>query len=121
MPATITSPKTRELATGPMPGSLTNNTVVLHEQKYLAPHGRVRVLRVTEYQPQGIHSLHSIDFKDCLSSMAWNLESGLVVVFHEHHDGGGRQYQIWGTGSDGDVHDNNFGDCASSWTWYRNG
>lgn len=97
------------------------NTVVLYEHRDFKANGRIRRINVTESSPANIYSLHAMDFKDCLSSLRWNLESGIVVTFYEHHTGGGRQYQIWGEGEDGNTHNNNFKDCASAWSWHRTG
>jgi hypothetical protein len=95
------------------------NSISLFEHKEFEERGRRRVLHVTEHSPQNMNSLHTMDFKDCLSSLRWNLATGVVVTFYEHHEGGGRQYQIWGSGEDADVHNNGFGDKASSWSWHR--
>ncbi len=99
--------------------SLEANTVVLFEHRSFALNGRIRRINVTAFQPQQVFSLHVMDFKDCLSSLRWNLDPGVVVTLFEDHSGGGRQYPIWGAGEDKDTHDNNFKDCASSWTWHR--
>lgn len=130
MPARLIEPVARELDLGQRTRaartageesarSLQLNTVLLYEHKEFEERGRRRILAVTEHQPQLIFSLHVMDFKDCLSSLRWNLEPGVVVQFHEHHEGGGRQYQIWDAGEDADTHNNGFGDRASSWSWYR--
>ncbi|MCA9962758.1 MAG: hypothetical protein KC423_00890 [Anaerolineales bacterium] len=95
------------------------NTIVLYEHKNFSESGRKRIIAVTKYASQSKHSLHTQDFKDCLSSLKWNLEEGVVVEFYEHHDGGGRVYQCYGKNEDSDTHNNNFGDCASSWSWWR--
>jgi hypothetical protein len=97
------------------------NSVILYEHKQYNKDkkGRKRIISVTEYSPTSLYSLHVIDFKDCLSSLRWNLDDGIVLTLYEGHDGGGRQYQIWGAGKDSDTHNNDFKDCASSWNWYR--
>lgn len=97
------------------------NSVILYEHKKYNKEkaGRKRIITVTEYSPTSLYSLHVIDFKDCLSSLKWNLDTGIVLTLYENHGGGGRQYQIWGTGKDSDTHNNDFKDCASSWNWYR--
>jgi len=95
------------------------NYVIIYEHRDFEDRDRIRVLAVTEHQPQLTFSLHVMDFKDCLSSLRWNLDEGIVVQFSENHEGGGRIYQIWGSGEDADTHNNGFGDRASSWSWYR--
>ena len=94
------------------------NSLVLYEHRDFGG-GRKRIINVTEYSPTSLYSLHTINFKDCLSSLEWNLDEGIVVTLYEDHDGGGRQYQVWGVGRDSSTHNNNFKDCASSWNWYR--
>lgn len=100
-------------------GKVAKNQVLLYEHRDFKEQGRRRILNITEHSPANIYSLHTMDFKDCLSSLRWDLEEGIVVTFYEDHQGGGRQYQIWGTGEDKDTHDNGFKDCASSWAWHR--
>jgi hypothetical protein len=119
MPARIIIPTVREARISAVRVRLPKNSVKLYEHGNFKEEGRTRLLRVTEISPQLIHSLHTMDFKDCLSSLEWNLEPGIIVEFSEHHDGGGRKYQIWGSGRDGNTHNNNFKDCASAWAWYR--
>jgi len=98
--------------------STPRNSLVLYEDRNFKG-GRIRIINVTEYSPTSLYSLHTINFKDCLSSLQWNLDEGIVVTMYEDHDGGGRQYQVWGVGQDSSTHNNNFKDCASSWNWYR--
>ena len=121
MTARLTVLETREAVVDDLSAdaNLQPNTVVLYEHRNFAENGRIRHLIITEFSPQDLYSLHVIDFKDCLSSLKWNLDPGIVVVFYEDHDGGGRRYEIIGTGEDKDTHNNNFKDCASSWRWYR--
>lgn len=66
-------------------------------------------------------ALHQItgELHDRVSSMKWSLPEHVVVVFHEHYDGTGHQYAIWGNGGDPNVHNHGFGDEASSWKWVR--
>ena len=119
MPGRTLSYVTTELTESSLSSSVPQNTLILYEHRDFDETGRVRIIAVTDYTPQHHHSLHTMDFKDCLSSLRWNLDDGIVVEFAEHHDGGGRKYQCWGKGEDGDTHNNNFKDCASSWAWWR--
>jgi len=129
MPARMIEPVARDLDLGGGSGQVADssamvegiplNHIVLYEHRDFEDRGRRRIIAVTEHQPQLTFSLHVMDFKDCLSSLRWNLEPGIIVQFSEHHQGGGRAYQIWGSGEDGDTHNDNFGDCASSWSWFR--
>ncbi len=109
----------RKLVESAQPRGIPRNSIKLYEHRGFENKGRIRIITVTENSPQAFHSLHVLDFKDCLSSMKWNLDDGISVVFTEDHDGGGRRYQIWGQGQDSDTHDNGFKDCASAWLWYR--
>ncbi len=93
--------------------------LTLYEHKYFALNGRVKHIDLDEYSENTLHSLHGIDFKDCLSSLRWTLPSSVTVVFYEHNDGTGRQYQIDNIGKDEDLHNNDFGDKASSWRWFE--
>ena len=44
----------------------------LYEHKNFNPDGgRDRMISVNDYAPQSKHSLHTQDFKDCLSSLKW--------------------------------------------------
>jgi hypothetical protein len=120
MPASVFS-YIRKLINSEGTNGVKRNTVVLYEHRKFDRKGRKRIISVSDYSPQLVHSLHTMDFKDCMSSLKWNLEDGVSIVFTEDHDGGGRKYQIWGQGQDPDTHDNNFKDCASAWLWYRFG
>lgn len=119
MPGRTLNYVTAELTESSLSSSVLQNTLILYEHRDFDERGRVRIIALTDYTPQHHHSLHTMDFKDCLSSLRWNLDDGIVVEFAEHHDGGGRKYQCWGKGEDGDTHNNNFKDCASSWAWWR--
>lgn len=123
MPAIVRVPKFDEIQVtisdaGSAKGA-PKNSLILYEHQNFEERGRRRIISVTDHSATSIHSLHQIDFKDCLSSLRWNLDEGIVVTLYEDHDGGGRQYQVWGKGQDPTTHDNDFKDCASSWNWYR--
>jgi hypothetical protein len=92
--------------------------MTLYEHKNCSLNGRVRKINLEFYSENALHSLHAIDFKDCLSSLRWTLPSDVTVVFYQHDNGSGGQYIINNIGHD-DVHNNDFGDCASSWRWYK--
>jgi hypothetical protein len=97
---------------------MTIGRITLYEGKYFSTGKRVRTLRLSQYSPNTPHSLHAIDFKDCLSSMKWNLPVGVRVTFWSDFSGKGEdQYIIEGSGSDDDTLNNDFGDKASSWEW----
>ena len=93
--------------------------IILYEHSDFSEKDRVRELDLEDYSENSVHSLHAIDFKDCLSSLKWRLPKGVTVVFYEHVDGTGKQYPIEGRGEDRHTHRNGFGDKASSWKWYR--
>ena len=95
------------------------NEIILFEHKDLKEEGRIKHIIITQFPEGNLHSLHSMDFKDCLSSLKWKLDPGITVTFHEDLDGTGREFAITGTGEDADTHNNNFGDCASSFDWKR--
>jgi hypothetical protein len=118
MPAQVNMPRWQGISSQPLTGTVPRNSVIMYEDLNFRG-GRIRRIDVTATSPVLIHSLHAMDFKDCLSSLKWNLASGIVVTFFEDHSGGGRQYQVWDQGQDGDTHNNNFKDCASSFAWHR--
>jgi hypothetical protein len=119
MPARVNLPRWQDIGAERLAGQVPRNSVILYEDRNFSSGGRIRRIDVTGTSPVLIHSLHSMDFKDCLSSLRWNLDPGIVVTFFEDHSGGGRQYQVWGQGQDSDTHNNNFKDCASSFSWHR--
>lgn len=96
------------------------NEIILFEHQSFKEAGRIRRIIITDFAEGNLHSLHGpLDFKDCLSSLKWRLDSGITVTFHEDHDGNGRKFPVTGTGEDADTHNNNFKDCASAFSWSR--
>ena len=95
------------------------NEVILFEHLNFEEKGRIRHLMIHAYAAGIYHSLHELDFKDCLSSLKWKLDPGIVVTFKEDEGGRSREYPISGENSDPNTHDNNFKDCASAFKWSR--
>ena len=56
-----------------------------------------------------------------MTSLTWNLHSGVVVVFYEKVDGTGRQLAIWGSGHLVDVGTWDFNNKARAWAWFQVG
>ncbi len=56
-----------------------------------------------------------------MTSLTWNLDSGVVVVFYEKADGTGRQLAVWGSGQLVDVDTWDFKNKARAWAWFQVG
>jgi len=55
---------------------------------------------------------------DQLSSLRWNLPSGIIVVLYEDSAGKGEQMVVWGKGEAAEVSIWDFNDKASRWAWF---
>jgi len=56
-----------------------------------------------------------------MTSLSWNLQSGVVVVFYENADGTGRQLAVWGSGHLVNVDTWDFKNKARAWAWFQVG
>lgn len=75
------------------------------------------VIDTRNYSPGEIHTLTEWGFKDNISSVVWNLPKGYYFNLHDHGDGTGRRYSMRGKGHDSDTHNNNFKDCATTFSF----
>jgi hypothetical protein len=97
--------------------TLEANTVQLFEANNYE--GSTATLNASDAAPQsgGLRELpHGL--ADSLTSLRWNVEPGVVVVFYEDSGGKGEQLIIWGKGQSPDISRWDFNDKASRWTWY---
>jgi len=58
------------------------------------------------------------DLNDDLTSLRWNLEPGIAVVFYNDGEGKGDQLVIWGKGQYPTLDKCKFDDKAARWAWY---
>jgi hypothetical protein len=98
----------------------------------VVPEGSVQMFRDHDFQGRVVtispgasgggqaHELRD-GMEDSMSSLRWNLPSGIVVVFYEDDGGKGEQFTIWGKGQTPSLHKWNFNDKASQWAWYNVG
>ncbi len=54
---------------------------------------------------------------DSLSSMRWNLPTGVIVMLYQDADGHKQQIALWGEGEVADLDAWDFNDKASRWSW----
>jgi hypothetical protein len=82
--------------------------------------GRRLRFELDDYVEGGLHSLQDTELLRRVSSVRWELPEAAVVVLYERADGTGRAYTVGsGTGGDRSTHDDDFGDCATTWRWRR--
>ena len=89
------------------------------DKKYKCNHHKVYT---SQKRFDELYSLKGTSVHDKMSSIKWNLPENAKIVFLEHDNDQepGRTYTIRGSGSDGDIHKEGFGDCASSWKIMKN-
>lgn len=56
--------------------------------------------------------------KDALSSIRWNLPTGVVVILYEDAGGKGEQLALWGSGETDSLAKWDFDNKASRWAWF---
>lgn len=83
--------------------------------------GRSHLVNIGAVPPNTMHSLKKTPLHDKATSVSWNLPRGVIVVLYQDIDWAhpGRQYAIWGSGSDPDVKRHSFNNCVSAWAWFR--
>jgi len=70
--------------------------------------------------PQGaFQSLKGTTAHGKATGVQWNLPPGVIVIFYEHDNGGGRQFVVWGQGQVEHLDAHAFNDVATSWAWFR--
>jgi hypothetical protein len=85
---------------------------------------RYAISVVDGHSENSLFSLGGTGLHDKMSSIRYYLEPNLFVTFFEHNNGSGRRYTVpplhrGEIGGDPNLHNRNFGDCASAWKWIR--
>jgi hypothetical protein len=103
------------------PTKLEGNSILLVDQDSLRRNRNdIHLKNITGYRQNTLHSLAGTSINDRMTSLAWKLPRGVIVVLYEHSNpsGPGRQYVIWGSGQDLSVKEDAFNDKLSGWAWF---
>jgi len=95
------------------------STMVLYE--HLEYKGENISIRCESKPKEGKNSLKETPVFKKMSSLKWKLATGVIVVFYEREDGGGKQFTIWGEGQKKDLFENKFDNEAAAWAWFKPG
>jgi len=79
--------------------------------------GKVTRIENVTSQPAGLTERVGARADD-MTSLRWDLPTGVVAVFYENADGTGNQFTIWGRGQMNSVSLWSFNDKVSRWAWY---
>lgn len=116
---TSQSAKEFPLQAGALSETLEDNSIRTYKSKNLETDiGSIR--NVTASAAGAAKPLESTIERN-MTSLSWNLPSGVVAVFYEKADGTGRQLAIWGSGQLVNVGNWDFSNKARAWAWFQVG
>ncbi len=107
------------LQAGALSETLEDNSIRTYKSKNLE--NDIGSIRNVTASPAGAAKPLVSTIERNMTSLSWNLPSGVVAVFYEKADGTGRQLAIWGSGQFVNVGNWDFNNKARAWAWFQVG